>query len=70
VHDALVTRIEADAAFRARCLEAARRSLVLRRRCRPRPGSAAELEALLRGDVASLEAELAERLGLPRPVAS
>jgi beta-N-acetylhexosaminidase len=67
VHQALTTRIERDAPFRARCLEAARRSLELRRRCRPRPGSAQQLEALLRGDVAELEAELARRLGEAEP---
>jgi beta-N-acetylhexosaminidase len=63
VHIALRTGIERDPAFRRRCLEAARRSLELRRRCRPRPGTVAEIEALLHGDVASLERELAERLG-------
>jgi beta-N-acetylhexosaminidase len=70
VHLALRTRIQRDPAFRARCLEAARRSLALRRRCRPRPGTPAALEALLRGEVASLQAELAERLGLPALTAS
>jgi beta-N-acetylhexosaminidase len=50
VHVALRTRIQSDARFRARCLAAARRSLELRRRGRPRPGTAAELEALLRGE--------------------
>jgi beta-N-acetylhexosaminidase len=69
VHDALTTRIDTDAPFRARCLEAARRSLELRRSCRPRPGSAAELEALLKGPVAQLEAELVERLGPPAAAA-
>ena len=63
VHLALRTRIQRDPEFRARCLEAARRSLALRRRVRPRPGTAAEIEALLGGEVAELERELAERLG-------
>jgi len=62
VHEVLRRRIEGDAPFRARCLEAGRRSLELRRRCRPRPGTAGELEALLGGPVAWLEAELSERL--------
>jgi beta-N-acetylhexosaminidase len=62
VHRALSARIQRDAAFRVRCREAARRSLELRWRGRPRPGSPAQLEALLRGDVARLEAELARRL--------
>lgn len=63
VHAALAGRIASDGAFRARCEQAARRSLALRRACRPRPASAAELAALLRGPVAALEAELAQRLG-------
>jgi beta-N-acetylhexosaminidase len=62
VHLALRTRIQREPAFRARCLAAARRSLELRRRCRPRPGTAAQLEGLLAGEVAALEAELAERI--------
>ncbi|MEO8178515.1 MAG: beta-N-acetylhexosaminidase [Deltaproteobacteria bacterium] len=67
VHAVLAARIERDAAFRVRCLEAARRSLLLRRRCRPRPGSAGELETLLKGPVAKLEAELAQRIAVPAP---
>jgi beta-N-acetylhexosaminidase len=63
VHLALCTRIQQDGAFRARCLQAARRSLTLRRRVRPRPGTAEEIETLLGGEVAQLEAELAERIG-------
>lgn len=68
VHDALRARIERDEAFRERCLEAARRSLALRRRGRPRPGTAAELEGLLAGEVAALEALLLERIR-PAPAA-
>lgn len=61
VHRALVERVDADDAFRATCLVAARRSLALRRRRPPRPGSAAELEQVLRDEVAPLQAELQRR---------
>lgn len=63
VHRALCKRIEKDGAFRRRCAEAALRSLEMRRRCPPRPGSAHDLAALLQSEVAPLEAELASRLG-------
>lgn len=63
VHSALAERIARDGAFRARCEQAAERSLALRRACRPHPESPAELAALLQGPVAALEAELAWRLG-------
>src|SRR4051794_41279822 len=62
VHRALCERIETDGAFRRRCVDAARRSLAMRRRCPPRPGSAEDLDALLRAEVTPLEAELAVRL--------
>ena len=61
VHAALSERIERDPEFRARCLEAAGRSLLMRRRCRPQPGTAPELAAVL-DDAAQLEAELARRI--------
>lgn len=63
VHAALTERIGRDGAFRARCEQAAERSLALRRSRRPCPESPAELSALLQGPVAALEAELAWRLG-------
>ncbi len=62
VHAALCERIADDGAFRGRCEQAAARSLVLRRGRRPQPGTAEDLSALLRGPVATLEAELARRL--------
>ena len=62
VHAALAERIASDGAFRARCEQAALRSLALRRARQPRPGTPAELSALLQGPVAALEAELARRL--------
>jgi beta-N-acetylhexosaminidase len=61
VHAALSERITREPEFRVRCLEAARRSLQLRRRCRPRPGTAGELDAVL-AEAARLEAELAHAL--------
>jgi beta-N-acetylhexosaminidase len=60
VHAALRDRIVREPEFRARCLEAARRSLQMRRRCRPRPGTARELADVLQ-ETARLEAELAQR---------
>jgi beta-N-acetylhexosaminidase len=63
VHAALCERIASDDAFRARCEQAALRSLSLRRASRPSPGSEAKLAAILQGPVAALEAELAWRLG-------
>ena len=63
VHAALSERIASDGAFRARCEQAAARSLSLRRASRPSPGSEAELAAILQGPVVALEAELAWRLG-------
>lgn len=61
VHAALRERIAREPEFRARCLEAAGRSLQLRRRCRPRPGTARDLAAVLE-QAAGLEAELAQRI--------
>jgi beta-N-acetylhexosaminidase len=63
VHAALRERIGRDGVFRARCEQAAARSLALRRARRPNPGSPEELTALLHGRVAALEAELRTRLG-------
>jgi beta-N-acetylhexosaminidase len=62
VHDALVERAQRDQVFQRRCRQAARRSLALRRRCPPRPGSAQALELLLRDEVEPLAAELKTRL--------
>jgi beta-N-acetylhexosaminidase len=63
VHRALCERIEKDGAFRRRCTEAALRSLEMRRRCPPRPGSSDDLALLLQSEIAPLEAELALRVG-------
>lgn len=63
VHEALTRTLTADSGFRQRCLQAARRGLLLRQRCPPRPGSSAELASLLDLEVRPLEAELAARLG-------
>jgi beta-N-acetylhexosaminidase len=62
VHAALLDRAERDEAFRRRCRAAARKSLVLRRRRPPQPGSLATLERLLREEVEPLAAELSQRL--------
>lgn len=62
VHAALLERAERDEAFRRRCLEAAHKSLALRQRCPPQPGSPGSLERLLRDEVAPLAAELSKRL--------
>jgi beta-N-acetylhexosaminidase len=64
VHAALLARFEHDETFRARCRQAAARSLAMRRRCPPRPGSVEELGALLRSEVTPLEAELERRLSV------
>ena len=61
VHAALSARIAREPEFRGRCLEAARRSLQMRRRCRPRPGTPSELDAVL-AEAARLEGELADAL--------
>jgi hypothetical protein len=61
VHAALREHIASDPEFRTRCLEAARRSLQMRRRCRPRPGTEQELAAVLQ-DAARLEAELEQSI--------
>jgi beta-N-acetylhexosaminidase len=62
VHAALLARFERSEAFAGRCRQAAGRSLAMRRRCAPRPGSVEELGALLRSEVSPLEAELDRRL--------
>lgn len=62
VHAALLERAERDEAFLRRCRDAARRSLALRRRRPPQPGSAQTLERLLREEVEPLAAELRQRL--------
>jgi len=62
VHAALLARFERNEGFRDRCRQAAGRSLAMRRRCPPQPGSGAELGALLRSEVRALEAELEQRL--------
>ncbi|HKO92943.1 MAG TPA: beta-N-acetylhexosaminidase, partial [Polyangiaceae bacterium] len=62
VHAALLEQFERSAPFAARCRQAAGRSLAMRRRCPPRPGSGEELSALLRSEVPALEAELERRL--------
>jgi beta-N-acetylhexosaminidase len=62
VHAALVQRAQSDEAFLRRCRDAARRSLALRRRCPPQPGSPEALERLLREEVEPLAAELSQRL--------
>lgn len=62
VHAALLERAERDEAFRRRCRAAARKSLALRRRQPPQPGSPATLERLLREEVEPLAAEVSQRL--------
>jgi beta-N-acetylhexosaminidase len=66
VHEALTRRIERDAAFRERCLEAASRSATLRRARPPQPGTEAELDLLLDSDLRPLEAELAALVAAPQ----
>lgn len=63
VHAALVDEIEKDAAFRERCIQSAARGLAMRQRCRPSPGSPAELATLMRLELRPLEVELSARLG-------
>jgi beta-N-acetylhexosaminidase len=62
VHAALLERAERDEGFKRRCLAAAHKSLVMRRRRPPQPGSRATLERLLREEVEPLAAELSQRL--------
>lgn len=62
VHAALLERAGRDRAFERRCFEAARKSLALRRRRPPQPGSPATLERLLREEVEPFAAELSRRL--------
>lgn len=63
VHAALLARFTRSEAFAGRCRQAAGRSLAMRRRCPPRPGSLEDFGALLRSEVMPLQAELERRLG-------
>jgi beta-N-acetylhexosaminidase len=62
VHHALTEGMECDAAFRARCLEAAARGVYMRRRCPPAPGTAQQLASLMASQFRPLELELLQRL--------
>jgi beta-N-acetylhexosaminidase len=62
VHSALVDAIAVDEGFRARCRQAARRALVLRRAFPPCPGSCDDFSALERDLLGPLAAELARRV--------
>lgn len=62
-HAALADEIARDAAFAARCREAADRGLALRRAHRPSPGSCEEFIDLDRTELEPLASELARRLG-------
>jgi beta-N-acetylhexosaminidase len=61
-HQALTRTVERDAGFRSRCVEAVRRSLGMRQRCPPQPGSLLQLDALMSSELRPLETELARRL--------
>jgi beta-N-acetylhexosaminidase len=62
-HAAVAATIAMDPDFRARCREAARRSLDMRREHgAPEPGTAPDFEALAESELHPLEAELKERL--------
>lgn len=63
VHAALARQIERDEGFASRAREAAARGLALRRRTRPQPGTAAELDQLLAGELTAIAAEIRARIG-------
>jgi beta-N-acetylhexosaminidase len=63
VHAAVSERIAADQLFAARCREAARRGLGLRRSYAPAPGTTADFEELERTELVPLADELGRRLG-------
>lgn len=64
---ALTAVMTGDEEFRVRCLEAAERGLELRRRGSPGSGTAAELDALLSGELAAVAVELEARIGRTAP---
>lgn len=61
VHAALARQIQRDQGFAARACEAASRGLALRRRAPPEPGTAADLDRLLAGELSAIAAELRTR---------
>lgn len=63
VHAAVSEQIGGDAAFAARCRQAARRGLALRRAYPPAPGSSEAFAELERTVLTPLAAELARRVG-------